>query len=161
MGWILFTTASAAVSKRRQESGETDAGSGCAGTDSGTGEHSLMSTMGAGREPLAACFLPRAGDAAKQPLEEAGDAGTAAVAEAAAKEGGDAMQESPSPKQNGRKGGRPRGRIGAGEGPRSARRRRRGRAGQGREEGESSGFGSTGEDERGDFNVRRSGVSFF
>lgn len=65
-----------------------------------------MSTMGAGREPLAACFFPRAGDAAKQPLEEAGDAGTAAVAEAAAKEGGDAMQESPSPKQNGREGGR-------------------------------------------------------
>lgn len=158
MGWILFTTASAAVSKRRQASGETDAGSGCAGTDSGTGEHSLMSTMGAGREPLAACFFPRAGDAAKQPLEEAGDAGTAAVAEAAAK-GGDAMQESPSPKQNGREGGR-RG----GESVRARGRDLRaaaGEVGQGREEGESSGFGSTGEDERGDFNVRRSGVSFF
>lgn len=50
VGWILCTTASAALSKRRQASGEMDEGSGRAGAGSGwgwgTGEYSSMSTMG-------------------------------------------------------------------------------------------------------------------
>uniref|UniRef100_A0A0A9HN53 Uncharacterized protein n=1 Tax=Arundo donax TaxID=35708 RepID=A0A0A9HN53_ARUDO len=52
VGWILCTTASVAVSKRRQASGEIEEGSGCAGTGSGsgTGEHSSMSTMGVGAQ---------------------------------------------------------------------------------------------------------------
>lgn len=69
--------------------------------------------------------------------------------------------------RNRRRPSRTDGKVG-GRGGESVRARGRrdlraaaGEVGQGREEGESSGFGRTGEDERGDFNVRRSGVSFF